>query len=138
MLATSRKLQHPSGVIIETPLLVPSFSSKGFPIKQDISEASMALKIASEFLTESMLVSAFDIHHKYLPSPKEFNVVPQITFVDSGRYETSEVYDFSAVSRNPVSVDTDWREEKLIEVLDQWPERFPAVFVNFDHGLIRK
>jgi len=139
MLARSSKLRHPSGIVLETPLLVPSFSSKGFPVeKGGRSQVSLALKITSEALTESMLISAFDIHHKYIPHPKKFTVAPQITFVDSGGYETSQAFDFSAVSRNPFPIDQEWNELKLAATLDTWPERLPAAFVNFDHGSVRK
>jgi hypothetical protein len=63
LLARSSTIQHPNGSKINTPLLVPSFSSKGMYINQDgVSELNKIYSIASEYITESMLVSAFDIY----------------------------------------------------------------------------
>ncbi len=57
MLARSTKIVHKySGTTLETPILVPSFSSKGFAKGKDgKSEIGNALKFASEFITKSYL-----------------------------------------------------------------------------------
>jgi hypothetical protein len=58
MLARSTKLQHPLGVNFETPLLIPSFSSKGFGVsKSGESEIRQIFAVASEYLTDTMLGS---------------------------------------------------------------------------------
>jgi len=159
MLARRTKLRHPgSGLVLETPLLVPAFSSKGFKLgkskkltkgknffhsKKDLpreanptsgflSEVTEALKVSAQVLTESMLVSAYDIFHKHIPLPYSI-VSPEITFVDSGGYEKEEDYDFSAVFRSSCPVN-DWSRELLEEVLDSWPAYVPAVFVSNDQG----
>lgn len=73
-----RDIIHPSGQKFKTPLLVPSFSSKGFNIKLKskklVSELPVILKVASEVIEETMLVSAFDIHHKFVA--KKYLKVP--------------------------------------------------------------
>ena len=69
-LARKSSITHPLGVVLETPLLVPSFSSKGFLFKKTktrlISEVADFMDVSAEVLTESMLVSAYDVHHKHI------------------------------------------------------------------------
>jgi len=138
MLAKSSRIRHPLGTTIETPLLVPSFSSKGFGFdRKGISEVSDVLKIAREFLTESMLVSAYDIYYEHLPKLEEFQAVPEIIFLDSGGYETSDEHDLPAVFTYPWPAEK-WDESCLRSVLDMWPNDLPAVFVSFDHGSTRR
>lgn len=161
MLARSSTLRHPSRVTLETPLLVPSFSSKGFSFKKELSEVrdalrtneedtclqigrekglsevTDALRTTTEVLTECMLVSAYDIFHEHIPPPDKFPRITEITFVDSGGYETADGYDFSAVFRHPYPIEN-WDEASLRSVLDSWPDHIPAVFVNFDCGSLRR
>ena len=70
---------------VDTPLLVPSFSSRGFP----------NLAVLHDFLSsevpEASLVSAYDIHHRLLP-PKSVNG-SDLVIVDSGGYEAKLTYD---------------------------------------------
>ena len=138
MLARKSTLRHSSGVTIETPLLVPSFSSKGFQFNKDgESEITIALEITSEVLYESMLVSAYDIFHEHIPKPENLKGLPEIVFLDSGGYETSDEHELSSVFRHAVPI-KEWNESKLKVVFDSWPAHIPAVFVNFDHGSVRK
>jgi hypothetical protein len=143
MLATSTQLRHPSGVIIETPLLIPSFSSKGFGIakRKDgergagyVSETGEILAAASEFLTESMLISAYDVHYAHVPLPE--HAVTEITFLDSGGYETSDQQDLSATFYQQV-IPKEWNEQLYEGVLQRWPEHIPAVFVSYDDARVR-
>jgi hypothetical protein len=77
VLPRSQTLRHPSGETFTTPLLVPSFSSKGFRInKNGRSEIWGVFANTAEFLTEAILVSAYDIHHKHLPRPNRFRFKP--------------------------------------------------------------
>ncbi len=133
MLCRSSVLKHPSGVTVKTPLLVPSFSSKGFAFdrKSQKSEVKDIFKNTAEVLTESMLISAYDIYYEHLPSPKKFPCTPSITFLDSGGYEAGKDYDFSATYRYNHQVE-EWELDKYKEVLNSWPPQIPAVFVNFD------
>jgi hypothetical protein len=139
MLARSNKLIHPLGVEIETPLLVPSFSSKGFAFKKkkrkkdaDVSESLDALEFSKEFLTESLLVSAYDIFHKHIPFT-ENDISTEVTFLDSGGYESGNTYDISTTSKFNYDL-KHWDLEKLKEVLNKWPEHKAAIAVRFDHG----
>ena len=71
MLARSTTLRHPIAGSITTPLLIPSFSSKGFGASaKGRPEVGTLLKLAREQLTESMLLSAYDLHYKYVKRPR--------------------------------------------------------------------
>src|SRR5205809_4571701 len=88
-LARSTSLRHPSGVVLKTPLLVPSFSSKGLrQTKKGRSELSAVFRNSASVLTETMLISAYDVHYRHLPRPERFPATATLTFVDSGGYET--------------------------------------------------
>lgn len=134
MLARKSKIFHPLGFSIETPLLVPSFSSKGFGFgkKGDSGNAEVAdiLEIASEFLTETMLVSAFDIAYNQISALD--SAITELTFVDSGGYEISDFHDLSAVYAFPVN-NHEWSVEKLHEVYSEWPDHIPSVLVSYDN-----
>lgn len=130
MLARSTTLTHPLGTSLVTPLLIPSFSSKGFGLRQGgPAEVAKLLSVSKEQLTESMLISAYDLYYRHLAKPR--SALTNITFVDSGGYETSEYQDLSAtfaVDLRPRK----WNERKLMEVYDKWPAFIPAVFVSHD------
>src|SRR5471030_1495678 len=98
------RLNHPSGRgSVDTPLLIPSFSSKGFSITKrkaskngklsvDASVSSYVGNVMSSlsgasFEPEVMLVSAFDIAYKFLPTPKKLPLKPELIILDSGGYE---------------------------------------------------
>lgn len=136
MLARKSKIHHPLGVTLETPMLVPSFSSKGFWIgKSGESEVNDICSVASEYLTETMLISAFDIACEHLLIFE--SAITELTFVDSGGYEISDFHDLSAVYRHPLKIQ-EWSVEKLTEVYSSWPKHIPAVFVSYDHPKLRK
>lgn len=125
------------GVQIKTPILVPSYSSKGFAIKSDgQSEISAVIRIFSEFLTDTVLVSAYDIYHNLIPEPEELGFTDLI-FVDSGGYETSSNFDFSTVKKISKSSEP-WDIDKYNEVLKSWPEEYNTVIVSYDHHTIRE
>lgn len=140
MFRKTSTLTHPaSGVTVRTPLLIPSFSSKGFarPTADGRSEVGRIFSTTSEFITETCLISAYDIFHGHLPAPSHLPYTPTLMFVDSGGYEVSGDYGYSAVSHATVSA-RDWPLQSLESVLSDWPEHIPAVFVNYDHPDIRK
>lgn len=133
LLARSRQLVHPSGLKFTTPILVPSFSSKGFPPLRDGKPwVSRVLETTAEWLTETMLISAYDIHHGHIPTPAALPCTPELTFVDSGGYEAGHDDDLSAVSVREHQP-RPWAPEHVRAVFDAWPERFAAVFVSYDH-----
>ena len=140
MLCRTSTIRHmDSGVSMTTPLLIPSFSSKGFSMskKNGKSEVGAILATAGEFLTEVFLISAYDIFYQHLPHPSDLSCTPEMIFVDSGGYEISTDCDYSSVI-DPLSYPKPWKTEYLEQVFDNWPNQVPAVFVNYDHPNDRK
>ncbi len=133
MLARSTTIIHKlSGTTLETPILVPSFSSKGFVRdKEGKSEIGTALEYAIEFITRTYLISAYDLYFKHIPNPINLPQ-PEIIFLDSGGYEISWSHDYSAVFQAP-PYNESWDEAMHCSVLDKWPDEIPAVMVNYDH-----
>lgn len=70
---------------IGTPLLVPSFSSRGFP---DVASIIEALRVD---ISGACLLSAFDIAQGHVP--EAFEELADMILVDSGLYETSPIAD---------------------------------------------
>jgi hypothetical protein len=130
MLARTSQLRHPSGVTITTPILIPSFSSKGFSFEEDkTSEITGIIRTASEWLTETALVSAYDCHYGYVP--REFYSTVDLCFVDSGGYEKNNDYDLSTVYTTGGS-DSVWNESLLIDVYNSLPSDSSFVLVSYD------
>ncbi|MCA9607403.1 MAG: hypothetical protein KC619_17475 [Myxococcales bacterium] len=133
LLARSRTYTHPSGITFTTPLLVPSFSSKGFPrVRQGQPWVARVLETTAEWLTDTMLISAYDVYHNHIPSPEQLVATPELTIVDSGGYEAGIDEDLSAVAvreHDPLP----WAAEHARAVYDSWPQRFNAIFVSYDH-----
>ena len=135
MLCRSSTIRHiESGVSLNTPLLIPSFSSKGFAKskKDGKSEIGRVLQTTGEFLTDVFLISAYDIYYNHLPDPEELSYTPDVIFLDSGGYEISTDSDYSSVI-DPVPNPEPWKSDYLETVLDKWPDFLPAVFVSYDH-----
>lgn len=139
MLARTTKIIHKAtGNFLTTPLLIPSFSSKGFP--QNISgesEINSILKFSSEFITETCLISAHDIYYKHISSPNDLPLNLNILFLDSGGYEISKDDDFSATIQSKPKKEK-WELQMYETILATWPQEVPTVFVNYDHPKTRK
>ena len=142
MLARSTILPHPAGAAITTPLLVPSFSSKGFGTgraragRARAKEVGKLLDVSKEQLTDAMLISAYDLHYRHVRRPRR--AVANITFVDSGGYETSQYQDLSSTFIQD-SKPRAWDERRLKRVYGSWPDYIPAVFVSYDQrGAVKR
>lgn len=123
MFARSRDLRVGSQIVARTPLLCPSFSSKGFPDVQGI------LEVMSEFIAESLLVSAYDLHYKKY-TEKQI-VFPALVFVDCGGYEARIDHDLSEAygrEHKPKS----WTRRHYLNVMKHWNAATPTVAVSFD------
>jgi len=144
--ARSRILRHPQGTQITTPLVVPSFSSKGFGVafrrnKTPISEVSQYLQLFADRLNRAFLVSAYDLHYKLLEPARELTTRkfedslwshPKLLFIDSGLYECRIQSD----SDEPVQemrLPQDWSEEKYVDFAARLPTNAPIALVNWDH-----
>lgn len=130
---------HGTGVSVQTPLLIPSFSSKGFALTQtdNKSEISKILNTSGEFLTETFLISAYDIAYQHIPAPNDLPYKPELIFLDSGGYEISTDRDYSSVI-DPLPAPHPWNEAMLKAVIDAWPDDIPLVIVSYDHHHDRK
>ena len=98
MRASSRRVHLTNGFDVATPLLIPSLSSKGFPLlsgrSNSRSEVEIYVGIAGPSLVESLLISAYDIYYNYLPGADQFRqdffqsiyARPKLLVIDSGGY----------------------------------------------------
>lgn len=109
MLARRSILKHPLGATIDMPRLVPSFSSKGFPSfkvkkrKRPYSDSTRALELIGPYINDSILISAYDLHHGYLRKPKRFYNGKELIFIDSGGYELSHDWDSTEPKQGSIS-----------------------------------
>jgi hypothetical protein len=132
---------------LRTPLLIPSFSSKGFDIARRsprstkmISECSQYLQVFAERLQKAFLVSAYDLHHGLLAPAKELTKAkfadslwstPRMLFVDSGLYEQrvgSDAHEPLQEMRLP----SRWTEDEFIRYSKKLPRNAPIALVNWD------
>lgn len=127
MLSAIREIRA-NGITVErTPLLVPSFSSKGFWDIQKVYETVQSL------IDRPILISAYDIFHEKIRQPSE---PVGLLFLDSGGYEASKDGDFSDYGDYTFYAQP-WGREKLQEVIASWKSPEPTVFVSYDHPAFR-
>jgi hypothetical protein len=144
MLARRTTLQHPLGSGIEMPRLVPSFSSKGFPLLEGkatgvkISEVNDALEMTGPTISDSILVSAYDIFHRYLRHPERFYANKELVIIDSGGYELSLEFDSSEPNQGTYEPDRRYNLEYYQRVLSELPAGYPIMITNFDHESLGK
>ena len=114
---------------METPALIPSFSSKGFRIKDGVSDLAGVLEVTAPLIHDAYLISAYDIHHGLLPNLKDLQSfppeglygAPEVLVIDSGGFETSPAHDLSETyvfDYEPMS----WTEDLHSETLDGLPD----------------
>jgi hypothetical protein len=123
MLAKRRSVMFKGSEVERTPLLVPSFSSKGFP---DIRKI---LEYGAELIDGTALISAYDVHYRHIKPPFNF---PTLMFLDSGGYEASkeaELSDFGDREHIPRA----WSQEMHEEQLRKWKSKIPTVVISYDH-----
>lgn len=106
-----------------TPLLVPSFSSRGFP---DLSEIHHFL---SPFVTDVSLVSAFDIHNGYLEPDNIY--ASDVVIIDSGGYEVKPVNDPLEAYYDERSANN-WGVELYRETLNKLEPLSDVIIVSHD------
>ena len=165
MLARTSKVHHPLGAVIDLPRLVPAFSSKGFPFlkngggeenrrggrggrskaprsrrpadKRTISETTLALELTAPYIRDSILLSAYDLHHKHFRKPEKYFQGKEVIFLDSGGYELSPGFD----QTEPVHWGTPkkaFSERDYLAVLAKLPSDLPFSISNFDWGSRRR
>lgn len=126
-----------------TPLLVPSFSSKGFGTLEVrrtvrgrervriVSELTQVLDFIGPSLTQSALFSAYDLYYGLLPRAFDHLDKPEVVFLDSGGYEASREYDEGQVLR-PTYRHRRWSESHLRKLVGRLPRHLHLVIVSHD------
>jgi len=126
MFAAKRKLKLRNGGVIETPLLLPSFSSKA--IRNE--EVKKIIKYIGPTITSEILVSAYDLFYGDLKE-SQLSFATAI-FVDSGGYEASEDADLSEVGKES-GKPKPWTQKNYMEALtDGWKFKKPTILVSYD------
>ncbi len=123
MFAKRRILNLGSATAVNTPLLLPSFSSKGFPRVRQIMETM------ADYISDEVLVSAYDIHHKKIEDTFDFAT---LIFLDSGGYEASKDVELSETFETEHKI-AKWTPQSYSAVIKKWKSKSPTVFVSFDH-----
>ena len=132
-----RGLRLANGSQVPLPILVPSFSSKGFPthkdedLKQIVSDAYSPFKSASAILEEAFLLSAFDLHHGFLPATNADLHNSEIVFIDSGGYEKSPFFDATEPIHHPFP-NPPFSLDDYSSVLKSLDTRLPIVVASPD------
>lgn len=122
MFARRSKIILGTHVVAETPLLLPSFSSKGFP------EVKNIMNLMSEFITSPILISAYDIHYRLIPTRITF---PQLLFLDSGGYEARIEHDLSE-TYGKLHKPRRWNKRLHEKVMANWTSKWPTIAISFD------
>jgi hypothetical protein len=123
MLAKRRALKLKGQEVERTPLLVPSFSSKGFP------DVDKIIKYSSEIIEGPMLISAYDLHYKKIQSPFDF---ASLIFLDSGGYEAAKEAELSDFG-DKAHVPKPWTQAMHETQLAKWKPSVPTVLISYDH-----
>lgn len=122
MLAKRRLLKLGGDLDRKTPILLPSFSSKGFPKIKKI------LEVMEEYIYEEILVSAYDVHFGLVDPPFDFATT---IFLDSGGYEASKDAELSETF-DKTHIPNNWSPDLYSSVVETWESTSPTVFVSFD------
>lgn len=125
MFARRSKIHMGSQIVAETPLLLPSFSSKGFP------QVAKIMKLMGEFITRPILVSAYDIYYKAAPQKITFS---ELIFLDSGGYEARYEHDLSE-AYGKLHKPKPWNRRFHEAALRNWSSKWPTVAVTYDSPL---
>jgi hypothetical protein len=123
LLAREGTVVHNGAVVFRTPLLVPSFSSKGF------REMKKIVRVMTEFITEAVLVSAYDVHYDLL-TPKKLTF-PSVIFLDSGGYEARVEHDLSEAYGQDYKPKK-WTAQDHRGVLANWKSAVPTIAISYD------
>jgi hypothetical protein len=108
--------------VAETPLLLPSFSSKGFP------QVAKIMKLMGEFITGPILVSAYDIYHEEITYKITFS---ELIFLDSGGYEARYDHDLSE-TYGKLHKPKPWNRRFHESALRDWSSKWPTIAVTYD------
>ncbi|SFF72581.1 hypothetical protein SAMN05216353_10712 [Halobacillus alkaliphilus] len=113
---------------MNSPLIVPSFSSKGFT---DVSKIHTYVR---DYITDACLVSAYDLYHdqdEQIPLADSDIYISDVLFIDSGGYERDQDTELSEIY-NKEYKPKKWNEDLHLKVVNQLEELTKIVIVNYD------
>lgn len=109
---------------ITTPLLLPSFSSKGFPYINKI------LKATELYFDIPFLISAYDLYYRHIELPQHSS---NLLFIDSGGYECSNFRDISDINNYNV-IYKEWDIEKHTRTINEIIKQNKSiVIISYDN-----
>lgn len=122
------KSRQISIIDISTPLIVPSFSSRGFPNVKNIYE------LTKDYIADISLISAYDIYHE-LQNVDIY--ASNVIFIDSGGYETKIITKASVNSDDVYALRAyynirPWSRELHQIVLDDLQSLSQLVLISYD------
>ena len=150
MVPSARRITLSNDVELSTPLLIPSLSSRAVgPILYQPSQAcepelAPCSIVHSDLLIhsidESLLVSAYDIHHELLVDSESFKddfrysryAQPQLLFIDSGWYEKGGKSPGKQFGENQYE-SLRWTESDYRCTIDDLDDDIRPIAVNWDH-----
>lgn len=153
MLARRRTVHHPTAGSFDLPLLVPSFSSKGFGLhkrhgtkrgdrNRHYCSVAYELEEFGRFPSRAVLVSAYDLHFDHFVAPRMQCKSPLahltragLVFLDSGGYELAEDFDSSELRRSPYEHKRGYELEhykSVIQNVISADSTIPLVLTNAD------
>jgi hypothetical protein len=145
VLSRSREITFHDGSTIETPLLVPSLSSKGFsPIEvgeeKPLPAPAAALKLFTpDAFYDGLLISAYDIMYDQLLNPevlrsefiKSLYAIPRFLIIDSGWYEATSGSDLGEPYEE-VRESREWTFESFAATVKSLDADVKAALVSYD------
>ncbi|CAN7557090.1 hypothetical protein LJR015_000958 [Peribacillus frigoritolerans] len=118
------KIRNIKKMDYNTPLLVPSFSSKGFPHVKDLHN------YLKEKLTEVSLISTYDLHYEYFELDQIYE--SDILIIDSGGYERNQEHDISDIY-NSLYIAKEWNKSLYENQVKMLQPITDIILVNFDY-----
>jgi hypothetical protein len=117
------KTRNIGKIAIQTPLLIPSFSSV---VSRNIGEIHARLR---DHISTASLIGAYDLYYNFIDRDKIW--VSDVVFIDSGTYEQLN----QTASRNLRK----WSLSMYLAVLDTLKPLTKVVLINYDkHGSLKK
>lgn len=112
------------GANISTPLLVPSFSSKGIENSLDTFD------MLKSYITDVTLFSAYDLYYDFFDKNQIYET--ETLFIDSGGYEASLNTD---LSENKMSfyAPEEWKEDFYLDEIRKLRKINNIILVNYDY-----
>ncbi|MFJ8518990.1 hypothetical protein [Lysinibacillus xylanilyticus] len=112
------------GANIRTPLLIPSFSSKG------IENSRHIFNMLKPYITDVTLFSAYDLYYDFFDKSQIYET--EILFIDSGGYEAGLNTDLSE-NRMSFYFPEKWKEEFYLDEIQTLKKINNLILVNYDY-----